>query len=83
MTLPRIPAPRKNGSSVKSGLAAGLITASMLSRFTASLLYGIVPRDSVTFVGVPLVLVAVSFAALNLPTLRASRIQPMTALRSE
>jgi predicted permease len=68
---------------VGTGLGAGLITASMLSRFTASLLYGIVPIDPVTFLGVPIILIAASFVTLILPANRASRIQPMTALRSE
>jgi putative ABC transport system permease protein len=68
---------------VGTGLAAGLITASFLSRFAAGLLYGIVPADPVTFLGIPLILIAASFVTLILAALRASRIQPATALRSE
>jgi ABC-type antimicrobial peptide transport system permease subunit len=65
------------------GVAAGLALASVLSRFTASLLYGIAATDAVTFVTVPLVLLAAALAAVLVPARRASSIQPMTALRFE
>jgi predicted permease len=68
---------------VGAGLALGLVVAFVLSRFTASYLYGIVPTDPVTFLGVPAILVAASLAAILLPARRASRIEPMTALRNE
>ncbi len=64
-------------------MSIGLAAAFALSRFTASLLYGIMPTDPVTFIGVPSILLAASFAVLALPARRASRIDPMTALRSE
>ena len=65
------------------GVAAGLALASVLSRFTASLLYGIAATDAVTFVAVPLVLLAAALAAVLVPARRASSIQPMSALRFE
>jgi predicted permease len=68
---------------VGAGLAAGLLVALALSRFTASFLYGIVPTDLVTFLGVPAVLIAAFLAAILVPARRASRIEPMTALRNE
>jgi predicted permease len=68
---------------VGAGLALGLPVALALSRFTASFLYGIVPTDAVTFLGVPAVLIAAFVAAILLPARRASRIEPMTALRNE
>ncbi len=68
---------------VGAGLAVGLLLALALSRFTASLLYGIVPIDPVTFLGVPAILIAAFLAAILLPARRASRIEPMTALRDE
>ena len=68
---------------VGAGLAAGLLAAFALSRFTASLLYGIAPTDPVTFLGVPAVLIAAFLAAILLPARRVSRIEPMTALRNE
>jgi predicted permease len=68
---------------VSAGLALGLVVALMLSRFTASQLYGISPTDPVTFAGIPIVLFAASLAALLIPACRAARIEPMTALRDE
>ncbi len=68
---------------VAIGLAVGLAVAVALSRFTASLLYGVRPLDAVTFVGVPIILAVASLAALLLPARRAASIQPMTALRNE
>ena len=65
------------------GLGAGLIAASLLTPLAASLLYGIEPRDALTFAGASLLLVAVAAAASALPALRASRIDPLTALRIE
>jgi ABC-type antimicrobial peptide transport system permease subunit len=65
------------------GVAAGLALASVLSRFTASLLYGIAATDAVTFVAVPLVLLAAALTAVLVPARRASSIQPMSALRFE
>jgi ABC-type antimicrobial peptide transport system permease subunit len=65
------------------GLAIGLPVAFALSRFTADFLYGVVPTDRVTFLGVPAVLIAAFLAAILLPARRASRIEPMTALRNE
>jgi predicted permease len=68
---------------VGAGLALGLAVALALSRFTASLLYGIVPTDPVTFLGVPAILTLASLVALLIPARRASRIEPMVALRNE
>jgi putative ABC transport system permease protein len=48
-----------------------------------SLLYGVEPLDPVTFVGVALVLVAVSVVAILAPARRAARVDPMQALRGE
>jgi len=68
---------------VAAGLALGLVFALMVSRFAASLLYGISPTDAATFLGVPLVLLAAALIAVVLPARRASRIEPMSALRFE
>jgi predicted permease len=65
------------------GLAIGLGISVALWRFAASFLYGISATDSVTFIGVPLVLLAVAFVAALLPARRASRVDPMEALRYE
>jgi len=68
---------------VTAGLVLGLGLAFGLSRFTASLLYGISATDAVTFVGVPLVLLAAALLAVLLPARRAAAVQPMSALRFE
>lgn len=65
------------------GVALGLGVSFLLSRAVASLLWGISATDALTFVGVPAVLVMAAFIAVLLPAWRASRIEPMAALRYE
>jgi len=62
---------------------AGLAVAALLTRSMASLLFGIAPWDPVTFAAVPCLLAGVAFAALWSPARRATRIDPMEALRQE
>jgi putative ABC transport system permease protein len=66
-----------------AGIAAGLCGAFYLTRFLATQLYGIRPTDPLTFTMVPLVLWAVAFAASYIPVRRATRTDPMSALRCE
>jgi predicted permease len=68
---------------VGAGLAVGLMAAFAMSSVTASLLYGIPPADPITFLGVPAILTIASLAALLVPARRASRVEPMAALRNE
>ncbi len=65
------------------GIAAGMAIAWSLARFAGSFLYGIDAHDTVTFVGVPLVLLVVAMVAVLVPARRASRVEPMSALRYE
>jgi len=66
-----------------TGIAAGLAGGFALSRLLATLLFGIQPRDPLTFFGVAVLLFTVAFAACLIPGRRASRIDPIVALRNE
>ncbi len=68
---------------VSASLVLGLGLAFGLSRFTASLLYGISATDAATFVGVPVVLLAAALLAVLGPARRAASLEPMSALRFE
>lgn len=65
------------------GVAAGLLLAFGVSRFLASMVFGVSALDPATFFGVALLLSAVAFLASYIPAKRATRIDPMIALRYE
>src|SRR5882762_2985961 len=65
------------------GIALGVGGGLLVARMIASLLYGVTPRDLPTFVGVGVALFAVALAASYIPALRATRVDPMVALRYE
>ncbi len=67
---------------VAAGLILGLSAAFALARFVAKLLYGISPADPVTFVVVPLALAAIALVASYLPARRATKVDPVIALRA-
>ena len=66
---------------VAVGVALGLAASAAISRILTSLLYGVSPLDPVVFIGVALFLSAVACLAGYLPAQRASRVDPMIALR--
>jgi predicted permease len=65
------------------GIALGLIAASMIVQLMKSLLFGVTPLDPWTFIAVPLILTAAAALASHLPARRASRLNPIVALRYE
>jgi predicted permease len=66
-----------------AGLVLGLGGAMLATRYLASLLYGITPRDPVTLGGAAMTLGVVALAACYIPARRAMRVDPMVALRHE
>lgn len=68
---------------VAVGVALGLAAALLLSRRIAPLLFEVSPHDPITLGGVVVVLLLVSVLASVLPALRATRVDPSTALRAE
>jgi predicted permease len=66
-----------------AGLLCGLTAAFALTRFLTSFLFGVKPWDPIAFLLVPVILTDVALFALWLPATRASRVDPIEALRSE
>jgi predicted permease len=65
------------------GVAIGLIAAAGLTRLMSSLLFGVSPMDPLTFLAVPLFLAMAAAVASYLPAWRATRVNPVEALRAE
>ena len=65
------------------GIVAGFVGASFLTRLMTTLLFGVSPTDVVTLASVAALLGAVAAAASYLPALRATRVDPLVALRDE
>jgi ABC-type antimicrobial peptide transport system permease subunit len=68
---------------ILAGIALGLGVAWVLSGVLQQLLYGVSVTDPVVFVTVPLLLIAVALVASYVPAMRATRIDPIQALRAE
>ena len=71
------------GWMVLGGIAAGTAIAAGATRWVSSLLYGLQPTDAMTYLISGIVLAAVALAASAIPAWRASRLDPMEALREE
>jgi putative ABC transport system permease protein len=74
---------REGAALTAIGLGFGLAGALAAAQALTSLLFGIAPTDPLTFVAVAIGLAAVALAASYVPARRASRVDPMTALRAE
>jgi macrolide transport system ATP-binding/permease protein len=74
---------RQAGKMVTMGVIVGLLASLGVSRLMASMLFGVNSYDPLTFVAVAVILAAVGLAACYVPARRASRVDPMVALRYE
>jgi len=63
------------------GIVAGLVFSASTASLMASLLYGVRPHDPAVFVIVPLLLFAIALLASYLPARRATKVNPIVALR--
>jgi ABC-type antimicrobial peptide transport system permease subunit len=71
-----------NGARLAAlGIGLGVVAAGIVSRWLSSLLFGVTATDPVTFVFTALLAAAVTLLASYIPSRRASRIDPITALR--
>jgi len=74
---------REAGVMTATGIALGLAGAAALSRFLATLLFGVSATDPMVYAAVALLLGVVALAAVVVPSSRATRVDPLVALRED
>ena len=74
---------RQGMSLTFAGLILGIVAGTFVTRVLTDMLFGVTPRDPLTFAGVPVLLLIVAFLACYIPARRATRIDPLIALRYE
>ena len=66
-----------------AGVTIGVAASFGLTRLLSAQLFGVKPSDPLTFAAVPVILIAVALAAAFIPALRATRVDPLEALRHD
>ena len=74
---------RQGGAVVLAGVAAGLVASLALTRFMSGMLFGVTPTDPLSYAVLTAVMVAIAGLAMYLPARRASRVDPLEALRTD
>jgi len=74
---------RQGGTVVLAGIGVGLVGAVLLTRTLRAMLFGVSPTDVPSYATLTAVMLLVALAALYLPARRASRVDPMEALRAD
>jgi ABC-type antimicrobial peptide transport system permease subunit len=74
---------REFAGIIVAGLVAGALAAILLSRVLSSMLFGVSATDAATFATVPLALALVSALAMYVPVRRATRVDPLSAIRTD
>ena len=74
---------RQGALIVASGLTVGVVAALAVGRLVSDFLVGVTPSDPITYLGVSVLLATVACLAIYVPTRRATKVDPMVALRYE
>ena len=72
---------RRGLALATTGIVLGLAAALVLTRFVASMLYGVGTRDMITFIAAPLIFLGIALLASYIPARRATRAEPIEAIR--